>query len=238
MIRLALEHLLFVKSCEQETHMTIYQFTHTQLDYNIGDTPGVVQFFCVADDLIEAEHKFDAFSQTPYDNCWAYEQGMDEQTAKDAAWFVYYNQDVARDADELMVAVLETNPDIVTPTWIYEAAQYDTPNALKKMLEIFPDAVVDKRCLYASVIRHYYHNICILIESGRVRDDGSVLATACEMGTREVFDMVLPISDPQAAWQYAPKNNLQWLDDILAQRQKESLLNHIAPSVVSRTRKL
>lgn len=219
--------------------MNIHHFVFSQPSFYYGDPPSFVDFFYANDDECAAQKKFEEFSNgIDYDNRWIYETHMEERVAKDAAHFAYYNQDVAEEADNLMVAVLTKQPAIADTTLIFEACQYSTPETLRLLLKLLPDEQISPRCLLQTVIHKNCVNTCILINSGRVKDDGHSLSAACETGQRDIFDMILPISNPEFAVHFNPRQNIHWLDEKIAQRQKERLNGVVVDGTASRTRKI
>lgn len=220
--------------------MNVYHFTYSYPGYNIGDAPSIVDFFCASNDQLSASNLFKEYSNGfEYDNVWVYDQTMDEKIAKDAAYFVYYNQDNAQEADELMVSILRKCPSIADDTLLLEAAQYSTPNALRMILELLPNSTIPSRVLHKSVAHHNEENACILVDSGRVRDhDGWVLAYACGIKKRNLFDIVLPVSNLEAAMHLAPKENFHWLDEAFSVQQKKRLNQAVKPTNSFRARKI
>lgn len=220
--------------------MNVYHFIYSHPGYSIGDTPSVVEFFCADDDQLSAHERFNEYSNgIAYDNVWVYDTTMDAKTAKDAAYFVYYNQDSATEADNLMLSVLRQCPSIANVIWILEASQYNTPKSLKCLLDLLPDEKIPRQTLLNAVVHQQEDSVRILIDSGRVSDpDGSVLAHTCSIENRDFFDMVLPISNLDAAIQMAPTDNFHWLTEEFAARQNERLHAQLPHGAETRSRKM
>jgi len=139
----------------------------------------------------------------------------------------------------LMLCVLRQCPSIANVIWILEASQYNTPKSLKCLLDLLPDEKIPRQTLLNAVVHRQEDSVRILIDSGRVSDsDGSVLAHTCSIKNRDFFDMVLPISNLDAAIHMAPKDNLHWLTEVFAARQNERLHQTIDIPTASRTRKI
>jgi len=220
--------------------MNVYHFMYSHPGYSIGDTPSVMEFFCADDDQLSAVERFEEYSNgIAYDNLWVYDTTMDAKTAKDAAYFVYYNQDSAQEADNLMLCVLRQCPSIANVIWILEASQYNTPKSLKCLLDLLPDEKIPRQTLLNAVVHRQEDSVRILIDSGRVSDpDGSVLAHTCSIENRDFFDMVLPISNLDAAIQMAPTDNFHWLTEEFAARQNERLHAQLPHGAETRSRKM
>lgn len=220
--------------------MNVYHFSYSHPGYNSGHLPSAVDFFFASNDLLAAMERFEEYSNgMEHDNLWIYDTTMDEQIAKDAAHFVYYNQDDAQEADDLMVSVLMKCPSIADATLILEASQYRTPNALRMLLKLLPDKKISSRVLLQSVAHNNDESVRILVDSGRIKDhDGSVLVHTCEIGKRDLFDAVLPVSNLEAAMHIASKHNFQWLEEAFACQQNKRLHSELPNTIKDRSRKI
>lgn len=114
--------------------MNIFHFTYAKPKYNIGDAPGVIDYFLATDCLINANEKFMEFSNgVEYDNYWIYDRQMED---------------------------------------------------------------------------------------------------------RDIFERVLPLSSVEGALQDALKKNEEWLEEVIAQRQKERLNDVVVDGAAARVRKI
>lgn len=221
--------------------MNVYHFMYTHPSSTIGDLPVVLDFFCAGDDEILANEKFESFSDgVAYDNCWVYDNHMDMRVANDAAHFVYHTGTYfsTDELDDLMLAVLHKQPVIVDHTLLMDACRDNTPKTLRMLLTLLPHDTIPPKYPLQAIFHRNESNLDILINSGRVKDNGALLAAACETGRRSLFDLVLPISNPENALHFEPKTNSEWLYDIIAQQQKERLQDVVQTSATSRARKI
>lgn len=220
--------------------MNVYHFTYSHPGYNIGDTPSVVDFFFASDDQLWATEQFKEYScGIECDNLWVYEHTMDPKTAKDAAHFAYHNHNDPDEADSLMVAVLQKCPSIANTDLLIEASVYRNPNTLKMVLHLLSNKTLPIRALLQAVYYNNEENSRILVESGRIKDlNGQVLAYTCEMGRRNLFDTVLPISNVDVAMRIASTENFQWLEEAFAMQQQNRLHQTIDIPTTSRARKI
>lgn len=230
--------------------MNVYHFIYSHPGYSIGDTPSVVEFFCADDDQLSAHERFNEYSNgIAYDNVWVYDTTMDAKTAKDAIDFVCEKLGTEHETDNLMVPVLQKCPSIADATFtiekLLEIASYDTPKSLKCLLDLLPPEITEKTTHYfllnamCGESEYSARNVRILIDSGRVSDpDGSALAHTCSIGKRDLFEIVLPISNLDAAIQMAPTDNFHWLTEEFAARQNERLHAQLPHGAETRSRKM
>lgn len=219
--------------------MNVYHFMYTHPSSTIGDLPVVLDFFCACDDELLANEKFEAFSLgVAYDNFWVYDNEMDARVAKDAAHFAYHTSFSNQTSDDLMVTVLQKQPAIVDHALLMDACRDSTPNTLRMILKLLPQDTIAPKYPLQAIFNRNESSLEILINSGRVKDNGALLAAACETGRRGLFDLVLPISDPEGALHFEPKTNSEWLDEIIAHQQKERLHQVVHTPGASRTRKI
>lgn len=219
--------------------MNVYHFMYTHPSSTIGDLPVVLDFFCAGDDDILANERFEEFSHgVAYDNCWVYDNEMDARVAKDAAHFAYDTCFSLQTSDDLMVAVLHKQPAIVDHSLLIDACRDSTPNTLRMILALLPNDTIAPKYPRQAIFHRNEASLEILIDSGRVKDNGELLAAACETGQRRLFDLVLPVSNPQFALHFEPKINSEWLNEAIAQQQKERLQQVVQTSGASRARKI
>jgi len=221
--------------------MKIYHFVYTQPSPKPFVPGAIMDYYCATLDDRIAEDKFNVFSgHLPYNTLTVYDKNLDDDAAKDVMHFAYYTHDVPEDADDLAVAVLTQNPTAATDTLIFEACQCDTPKSLRMLLQLIPHAKIQTRCLREAARRGYMDNVRVLLEDGRVKDDGSALAAACEGDNRSIFDTLVALSDPKTALDvFPPQRNKIWLEEIVqAQHQKRKLTEVVTDGLSPRTRKI
>lgn len=221
--------------------MKIYHFVYTQPGPRPFVPGAIMDYYCAALDDRIAEDKFNVFSgHLPYNTLTVYDKNLDDEVAKDVMHFAYYTHDVPEDADNLVVAALTQNPTAATDELIFEACQCDAPKSLRMLLRLLHHTPIQTRWLREAARWGHMDNVRVLLEDGRVKDDGSALAAACDGGNRAIFERLLAVSDPQIALElYLPQKNKIWLEEIVqAQHQKQKLTEAVTDGLSPRTRKI
>lgn len=146
----------------------------------------------------------------------------------------------ATDDDNLLMAVLNIYPSKALSVIEDLLFSYEMPKCFAHVLSVLPDTEVPSQWLQMMVGHKNVNYTNILVARGVKDESGLGLAQACEHEHRELFDILYPISNPLEALNVDILRRREWIEERMAQEQKQLLSHevaHVAPSLL-KTKKL
>lgn len=124
--------------------------------------------------------------------------------------------------DRLLLFVLNKYPTLIDENLIAEILDDDLPKSFQYAVQKTPLKKCRHEWLEWAVQFGDMEALGVLLDKG-IRDNGAGLAQACEHENRNMFDVLYPKSDPRSALEHLQCKNLHWIEEKLAQEQKQRI---------------
>lgn len=140
-------------------------------------------------------------------------------------------------SDALMLFALKKFPDFIDADLISEILWGDFPQSFKFALDTIFVSDCRSKWIELALEHQDQKSLQLLLDKG-VRDDGGGLAQTCDDENRFFFDLLYPYSNPHKALEQTNFKNLHWIEECLAEEQKQRIDQHMTTPTQTRQRKM